>query len=134
MKGLTNKQIIKRLLPYLERGIEKVKNNQIQFTGSDYYDRPCRYEYFKNPETNKESEIFLVYTDCNDRICIEAVMKLEGKFDHATLYTYFMKETKELFKTSMGAVYGFKKEFRGKGNGYYADVDARGKIIYGEWD
>ncbi len=129
MKKLSNNQIIQKLLPYLKTGIEKLKNNQIEFNEKDYYGHPCYEEYFEN------GEIILRYTDYDERIIIEAVMIFErGKYGHATLEAQFIKETKEVLKTKSGTVYGFAKEFRGKGNGYYADVDENGKIIRREWD
>ena len=130
MKKLTNTQIIKKLLLYMQEAIERLKRGEIELKDKDYYNHPCYYEY---PKT--EEDIMIMYTDYEDRIMIKVALRFEkGKYDHATLCAYFMKDAGELLKTSNGAIYGFSKEFRGKGHGYYADVSPEGKIIYGEWD
>ncbi len=122
---MTNQQIIKKLLPHLLKAIEELPS--ISFEKKDYYGHP----YYK---TNFD-EINIIYTDYDDRILIEAyILFNKGKYSHATLFTYIMKNNYEILTTSNGAMFGYAKELKGLGNGYYADVSINGKILKSELD
>lgn len=122
----TNKQLIKLLLPAINRAIEELP--AITFRQTDYYGHKYHEKHYH------DLNVFVRYTDFEDRILIEVWIPLQGKYSNATLYTYYLKNENTLKRTSKGAVYGFSKEYAGLGNGYYADVMPDGTIIVSEYD
>ncbi len=114
---LTNKKIIEILLPYVKEGIENI---HCDLRDIDYYKHPyIQWDYYlENGE-----RIAVTITDYDGVRVVEAYLHLEGRYDGARI-TYQ--------QGSNG--YGYAKEFKGMGNGFYADLDIRGKIIRKEWD
>ena len=111
---MTNKRIIKKLLPILKEAIkEKLDWSTAQL---DYYKHPSIIYYKDGIEVR--------HTKYGEKkIITEVIMPLKGKYDHATLS----------YQTGWDG-FGYEKEFTGMGNGFYADVSFDGKIIKSEWD
>jgi len=111
---LTNKRIISTLFPVLKRAIKNIP----ELDEKDYYGHPSKeivIEGFR-----------VIYTKYEDRyVTVEVIMSLEGRYDHATVSAIIQNG-----KVS----YGYSKEFRGLGNGFYAELDENGKIVKSEWD
>ena len=116
-RRITNKQIIKKLLPYLK---EAIKRKDVKLTKRDFYGHPLYEEYISDEQFG---EIHIIWISFDGVKVIEVTVPLKGKYDQATLS---WREGENCF--------GYAKEFTGLGNGYYADVDCNGKIIRGEWD
>jgi hypothetical protein len=90
-----------------------------QFDAKDFYGHPYSETVIDGHR--------VVYTEWSrDQITVEVVMPLEGKFDHATVCA--------VIRNGEVISYEYAKEFRGLGNGFYAELDENGKIIKSEWD
>jgi len=116
MKRLTNKQIINMLLPYME----SAKKQKVTFQQG--IDHPyCRQTVY---DENNKVAIFKDWAEYDkNHVVITVFIMLPGKYSSASL------------SWQIGAKgYGYAKELRGLGNGYYADVDFSGKIIRSECD
>jgi hypothetical protein len=113
---MNNKEIISRLFPVLKEAIENIPP-KTEF----------RPDYYGHPHTVKHSGQYIIcYTDFQEAMLIEATMLFQkGRYSHATVSAK-VKEGKITF--------GYSKEFLGKGNGYYADLDDTGKVVRAEWD
>lgn len=123
MPRLTNRKIIDKLLPILK---EKEKQSIPELDLMDFAKHQYHEEYIDHSITVRWTNFGgkgLDGIEYPDAIYIEASMRLEGKYDHATL-------SKRIGETN----YGYAKEYTGLGNGFYADVSPAGKIIKSEWD
>jgi len=118
MERLTNKKLIKMLLPYMR----EAKEQEVKMDDVDYYKHPF-HEEAKYDEKNRKV-IYVRWTQYNDETMIEVYTHLEGKYDLVEL-SYSPKDE---------TGYGYSKEYRGMGNGFYADVDLNGNITKSEWD
>ena len=118
---MNNKEIISRLFPVLKEAIENMPS-ETEFE-PDYYGHPHVVKH--------SGEILICYTDYQEAIIIEATMLFQkGRYSHATVSASAkLKDGKDGKIT-----YGYSKEFKVMGNGYYADLDDTGSIIRAEWD
>ena len=113
---MNNKEIISRLFPVLKEAIENMPS-KTEFE-PDYYEHPHVVKH--------SGKILICCTDYQEAIIIEATMPFQkGKYSHATVSAK-LKDGK--------ITYGYSKEFKVMGNGYYADLDDTGSIIRAEWD
>jgi hypothetical protein len=121
MKRLTNRVLISQLLPVLKREIQKT----VKIDEKDYDGQDCKRYYV--------DEYLVVWTrwdrfeTSRDVTILTVIMRLNGKFDEAKLSA--IKQNGK-----WGDTFHYAKEWRGLGNGFYAEVDANGHIIKGEWD
>ena len=110
---LTNKWIIGELFPILQWALTQ----EVEFENKDFYGHPYKQQY--------KNGYCVRWTGWNGTTIIEVTMYLRGKYDHATVNAV-LRDGKIDFN--------YSKEFAGMGNGYYAELDEKGKIIEGEWD
>ncbi|MHA1832369.1 MAG: hypothetical protein ACTSV7_00120 [Candidatus Baldrarchaeia archaeon] len=112
---LTNKRIISKLFPVLKKAIENVP----ELNEKDYYGHPAKWT---------EMDGFnVVYIERDGHLTVSVSMPLEGTYDHATVSAIIDKDKGKVY-------YCYSKEYRGLGNGFYADLDENGNIIKSEWD
>jgi len=118
MKRLTNKKLIKLLLPFLE----EAKKQKVKLTNVNYYGEP----YHSEMEFDEESQkwIYELWVQRDSDLIIMVYTLLKGKYDVATLS----------YRRGNPDGYSYSKEYKGMGNGFYADVDFKGNIIKSEWD
>jgi len=110
---LTNKRIISILFPVLKKAIKDIP----ELDERDFYGHPSKRRTVDG--------FNVVYTEYGKEIIVSVSMSLKGRFDHATVSATI----------NNGKVfYGYAKEFRGLGNGFYADLDEDGNIVRSEWD
>jgi len=114
VKRNTNKSLIAELLPIMK----KYECFNPKLSDIDYYKHP----YHKKQITYA---ISVRWTQYGKDVCLDVCKLLPfGKYDRATIQKWsYMKEG-----------YGYAKEFRGCGHGFYADLDLNGKIVKSEWD
>ena len=110
---LTNKWIIEELFPILQWALTQ----EVEFENKDFYGHP-----YKQIQKNGFP---IRWTRYEDGVIITVTMQLSGKYDHATVDALLRGGKIE---------FSYSKEFTGMGNGYYAELDEKGKIIKGEWD
>jgi hypothetical protein len=112
---LTNKAIISELFPILK----KATSNVPPLTEKDYYGNPRKEVIIDNHR--------VIYTEFEKGYVVVSVVKpLSGRYDHATVSA--------IIRDGKVAGYEYAKEFRGLGNGFYAELDENGRIIKSEWD
>ncbi|MCM8804234.1 MAG: hypothetical protein NC833_03150 [Candidatus Omnitrophica bacterium] len=115
-KGLTNQKLISELLPLLKERIKTIP----PLIDKDYYNHPCYY-------TRDEQGRAIRYTSYGkEDIIVEVTKSLEGRYSTATCSA--------LLKKGNIKGYFFAKELKGLGNGFYAMLNEKGKIIKSEWD
>ena len=110
---LTTKWIIGELFPILQWALTQ----EVEFEKRDYYNHLYK-EILKD-------RFFVRWTQYDGATLVEVTMPLHGKYDHATVDALLRGGKIE---------FSYSKEFTGMGNGYYAELDEKGKIIKGEWD
>jgi len=119
-KKNTNKNLIEEIFPVVKEAVNRWQKGKIKLDSKDYYERKQHLEWVGD-------FIRLVWAEYKgSEIIISAARELEqGKYDFATVTA----------RLNNGQVsFGYAKEFRGKGNGFYADLDNTGQIKKSEWD
>jgi len=117
---LTNKKLIAEILPVVKEAISRWQKGAIRLDGEDYYGRKQHLEWVGD-------FIRLVWAEHKgSEIIISAARELEqGRYDYATVTA----------RLNDGQVsFSYQKEFRGMGNGFYADINNTGQIKKSEWD
>ena len=114
MERLTNKRLISMLFPALKKAISDVP----ELDEKDYYGHPAKWTAIDGFQ--------VVYIQREDILTVSVTKHLAGKYDHATVSA--------IIKNGKVVGYGYSKEYRGLGNGFYADLDENGNIIRSEWD
>ncbi|GEM_PF-7095891 len=139
----TNRRAIDFLLPMARDLVARFRRGEItlkpitnrQVTSARAWWEQNRF--LRGPD-GKQHHVVLTVTDWGDHddrkghIRVEVTLLLDwGKYDGLTVgWSRWQDKNGEMRET-----WGFQKEFRGMGNGYYADIDPRtGRIIRGEWD
>lgn len=119
-KKNTNKNLIEEIFPVVKEAVNRWQKGKIKLDSKDYYERKQHLEWVGD-------FIRLVWAEYKgSEIIISAARELEhGRYDHATV-------TARLNKGEV--VYGYEKEFRGMGNGFYVALNNTGQIIKSEWD
>ena len=114
---LTNRKIIDELLPTLKENINKETPELDQVS---YYDHPYHRKQVKD-------NVIVKWVKYEPEILQLKVIRTipSGKYDQAILGTN-LKDNKDTFS--------YQKEYRDMGNGFYATVDKKGKILNSEWD
>ena len=116
------------LRPHLEDLIQKYKNGEdkIRLDQRDYYGMPYYEEYAKidNHPNFASPFVHKRITQIGGILFFEAYVLLKKRYDNATLG----------WRSDMPiGIYEFSKELKGKGNGFYANVEGE-KIVEAEWD
>lgn len=115
MKRLTNKRLISMLFPVLKKAIRDIP----ELDEKDYYGHPSKRMTIDG--------FSVIYTKYEDRyVTVSVSMPLKGKYDHATVSA--------TIRNGKLSGFGYSKEYRGLGNGFYAELDENGNIIKSEWD
>jgi len=118
MEKMTNKRIIATLLPILKKALQNIP----ELDEKSFYGKPCKNTTIDGYDVYYEKPF-------ENHILVSVTMRLEGKFDHATVTALI-----HYFNGGKLTAYSYEKEFRGLGNGFYARLDAQGNIIKSEWD
>ena len=114
MERLTNKRLISMLFPVLKKAISDVP----ELDERDHYGHPAKWTAIDGFQ--------VVYIQREDILTVSVTKHLAGKYDHATVSA--------IIKNGKVVGYGYSKEYRGLGNGFYAELDENGNIIRSEWD
>ena len=113
MERLTNKRLISMLFPILKKALHEIP----KLDERDFYGHPAKWTVIDGFQ--------VVYIQRGDRLEVSVTKHLMGRYDHATVSAII---------TNGKIYYGYSKEYRGLGNGFYADLDENGNIIRSEWD
>ncbi len=118
-KRWTNKRIVEELFPVVQRAVRMVRQGKIEFKDRDAKGKP-----FAEKVMDKYTVRFWEFEP--GHYVIEAYMFFpRGRYDYAAVNANVRPD---------GVFYGYWKEFRGLGHGYYAELDEEGRIVRAEWD
>ena len=135
----TNKRAIDFLLPMARDLVERFRQGEIALKPPTW--RTGARGWWQDEATvqgphGEMCTVVLIVADWgsdeDEHVTVDVTLPLErGKFDTMTLgWTRWRNGYGEVVEA-----WRFDKEYRGKGNGYYAEIDPQtGRIIRGEWD
>ena len=136
-KRLTNKVLIEDLLPRLKQFYKEFKENRnsFKFTKNPHYD----FLWYKKEVYENDVRYLYVIEDREDFYLMDVSRELpkNSKFEFATVLLRIYKKDFDIYYSKHHKRYicGYQKEWKGLGNGFYADLDFEtGKILFSEWD